>query len=59
MVCILYFSFGLLNLIGGFEIMEYQYNCFTGKQVIIWNIAVCIKKHFSYKAGTALLNMFC
>ena len=39
--------------------MEYQYNYVTGKQSIIWNIAVYIKKHFSYKAGTALLNMFC
>lgn len=47
------------NLIGGFEIMEYQNNYVTGQQSIIFSIAVYIKKHFSYKAGTVLLNMFC
>ena len=59
MVCISYFSFELSNLIGGFEQMEYQYNYVTEKQSIMFNIAVCIKRHFSYKAGTVLLNMFC
>ena len=39
--------------------MEYQNNYVTGKQSVIFNIAVYIKKHFSYKAGTALLNVFC
>lgn len=39
--------------------MEYHNNYFTGKQTIIFSIAVCIKKHFSYRAGTALLNAFC
>ena len=39
--------------------MEYQNNYVTEKQSIKWNIAIYIKKHFSYKAGTALLNMFC
>ena len=39
--------------------MEYQNNCFTGKRSVIFNIAVYIKKHFSYRVGTVLLNMFC
>ncbi len=39
--------------------MEYQNNYLTGKQSIIFSIAVYIKKHFSYKAGTVLLNIFC
>ena len=38
--------------------MEYQSNYVTGKQSVIFSIAVYIKKHFSYKAGTALLNAF-
>ena len=39
--------------------MNYQNNYVTGKQSVIFNIAIYIKKHFSYRAGTALLNMFC
>ena len=39
--------------------MEYQYNYVTEKQSIIFNVAVYIKKHFNYKVGTALLNVFC
>ena len=39
--------------------MKYQYNYVTEKRSVIFSIAVCIKKHFSYKAGTALLNIFC
>ena len=38
--------------------MEYHNSYVTEKQSVIFNIAICIKKHFSYKAGTALLNMF-
>ena len=39
--------------------MEYRNNYVTGKQSIIFSIAVYIKKHFSYRVGTALLNAFC
>lgn len=39
--------------------MEYQNNYTKENRSIIWSIAICIKKHFSYKAGTALLNVFC
>ena len=39
--------------------MEYQNNYVAEKRSVIFNIAIYIKKHFSYKAGTALLNMFC
>ena len=39
--------------------MKYQNNYVTGRQSVIFNIAVYIKKHFSYKTGTVLLNMFC
>ena len=39
--------------------MNYQDNYVTAKRSVIFNIAIYIKKHFSYKAGTALLNMFC
>ena len=39
--------------------MEYRNNYVTAKQSVIFNIAIYIKKHFSYKAGTALLKMFC
>ncbi len=39
--------------------MEYQNNYVTGKRSIIFNIAICIRKHFNYKAGTVLLNIFC
>ena len=38
--------------------MEYWNSYVTEKQSVIFSIAVYIKKHFSYKAGTALLNMF-
>ena len=39
--------------------MEYHNNYVTGKQSVIFSIAVYIKKHFSYRFGTALLNAFC
>ena len=39
--------------------MTYRNNYLTGKQLIKWNIAIYIKKHFSYRAGTALLNAMC
>lgn len=39
--------------------MEYQNNYVTGKRSVIFNIAVYIKKHFNYKVGNALLNVFC
>lgn len=39
--------------------MEYHNNYVIGKQSVIFSISVYIKKHFSYKAGTALLNIFC
>lgn len=39
--------------------MEYQNNYVTGKQSVIFSIAVYIKKHFSHRFGTALLNVFC
>ena len=39
--------------------MEYHNNYVIGKQSVIFSIAVYIKKHFSHKAGTALLNIFC
>lgn len=38
--------------------MEYRNNYLTEKQTIIFSIAVYIKKHFSYRVGTALLNVF-
>lgn len=38
--------------------MEYQNNYVAEKQSVIFSIAVYIKKHFSYKTGTVLLNMF-
>ena len=39
--------------------MEYRNNYVTEKQSVIFSIAVYIKKHFSYRFGTALLNAFC
>ena len=39
--------------------MTYRNNYLTGKQSIKWNIAIYIKKHFSYRVGNALLNSFC
>ena len=39
--------------------MNYRNNYVAGKQSIKWNIAIYIKKHFSYRFGTALLNAFC
>ena len=39
--------------------MEYHNNYVIGKQSVIFSIAVYIKKHFSHKAGTVLLNTFC
>ena len=39
--------------------MKYHNNYVTGRQSIIFNIAVYIKKHFSYRVGNALLNAMC
>lgn len=39
--------------------MEYYNNYVTEKRLVIFSIAVYIKKHFSHKAGTVLLNTFC
>lgn len=39
--------------------MEYHNNYVTGKRSVMFNIAVYIKKHFSYRFGTVLLNVFC
>ena len=39
--------------------MEYQYNYVTDKQSIMFSVAIYTKKHFSYRFGTVLLNMFC
>ena len=39
--------------------MKHRNNYLTGKQSIQWNIAIYIKKHFSYRVGNALLNAMC
>ena len=39
--------------------MEYWNSYGTEKQSVIFNIAIYIKKHFSYRVGNALLNSFC
>ena len=39
--------------------MEYQNNYATGKQSVIFSIAVYIKKHLNFRLGNALLNSFC
>lgn len=39
--------------------MEYRNNYVTEKRSVIFSIAVYIKKHFSHKVGTVLLNIFC
>lgn len=39
--------------------MEYYNNYVTEKRSVIFSIAVYIKKHFSHRVGTALLNSFC
>lgn len=39
--------------------MEYQNNYITDKQSVMFSVAVYIRKHFSYRFGTVLLNMFC
>ena len=39
--------------------MEYYNNYVTDKQSVMFNVAVYIKKHFSYRVGTILLNVFC
>ena len=39
--------------------MKHQNDYFIGKQSIKWNIAIYIKKHFSYRVGNALLNAMC
>lgn len=39
--------------------MEYHNNYVAEKRSVIFSIAIYIKRHFSYKAGTALLDIFC
>lgn len=39
--------------------MEYQSNYVTGKRSIMFSIAIYIRRRFSYRFGTVLLNMFC
>ena len=39
--------------------MKHRNNYLTGKHSIKWNIAIYIKKHFSYRVGNALLNAMC
>ena len=39
--------------------MEYQNNYIAEKRSVIFSIAIYIKKHLSYRFGTALLNVFC
>ena len=39
--------------------MEYHNNYVAEKRSVIFSIAVYIKKHFSHRVGTALLNSFC
>ena len=47
------------KLIGGFERMEYQNNYVAEKRSVIFSIAICIRRRFSYRIGTVLLNVFC
>lgn len=39
--------------------MEYRNNYVSEKQSVIFSIAVYIRRRFSYRVGTALLNIFC
>ena len=39
--------------------MGYRNNYVTGKRSVIFSIAICIRRHFSYRVGTVLLNVFC
>ena len=39
--------------------MEYQNNYVTKKRSIMFSIAIYIRRRFSYRFGTALLNVFC
>ena len=39
--------------------MKHQNNYVTGKRSIKWNIAIYIKRHFSFRIGNALLNVMC
>lgn len=59
-----WFVFYILKLdyekpIGGFERMEYRNNYVAEKQSVMFSIAVCIRRRFSYRVGTVLLNTFC
>ena len=47
------------NLIGGFKIMEYHNNYVAGQRSVMFSIAIYIRRRFSYRFGTVLLNMFC
>ena len=53
------FQFWIMKLIGGFEQMEYRNNYVTDKQSVMFNIAIYIRRRFSYRFGTVLLNVFC
>ena len=39
--------------------MEYRNNYVTDKQSVIFSIAIYIRRRFSYRVGTVLLNVFC
>ena len=39
--------------------MEYHNNYVAEKRSVIFSIAICIRRRFSYRVGTALLNIFC
>lgn len=39
--------------------MEYHNNYVAEKRSVMFNVAVCIRRRFSYRVGTVLLNMFC
>lgn len=39
--------------------MEYHNNYVAGKQSVMFSIAIYIRRRFSYRVGTALLNVFC
>ena len=39
--------------------MKYHNNYIAERRSVIFSIAVYIKKHFSHRVGTALLNSFC
>lgn len=55
----MFYKLNSKKLIGGFENMTYKNDYMNENNNIKWNIAICIKKHFSFRLGNALLNTFC